>query len=220
MEPWSDFVHHLRASLALHDDDHAARSRLVPLHPDGTSARPHEPPPGVMPRTGAVLALLYRRDDQLLLPLTVRSSQLRTHRGEVSLPGGSRDEGESLDRTALRECEEELGVAPQQVTLLGQLSSVYIRPSNFQITPFVAVSDTVPELRPHAAEVEAVFELPAEVLLRPESVQVEHWERNGVQLRVPFYPYAGHKIWGATAIVLSQLAARLERAYAQLRATR
>ncbi|GIV98213.1 MAG: coenzyme A pyrophosphatase [Herpetosiphonaceae bacterium] len=199
----------LRASVVAPGDDDEARSRLMPRLLDGKPARPPGPPPGVVPRVGAVLALLYPHAGELMLPLTVRSELLTNHRGEVSLPGGAADPDDpDLSWTALRESQEELGIAPEAIELWGTLTPVYIRPSNFQITPYVGYIAEPPELRPHAREVAQVLELPLRHLLHPETVVVEEWVRQGTPMLVPFYLFQGFKIWGATAIILSQLAAR------------
>lgn len=200
----------LRAAFAHADENNADRAQLMPLFPNGSAARPVGPPSGVTPRQGAVLAVLYPCADELMVLLTVRSTALRNHRGEISLPGGSVDESDrSLVHAALRECHEELGIEPTTLTVLGHLTPVYIAPSNFQITPFVAWSPVPPNVIADQREVAAVLHLPLRHLLRPDAVVVEDWVIRGRPLRVPFYPFGEHKIWGATAIVLSQLAARV-----------
>jgi 8-oxo-dGTP pyrophosphatase MutT (NUDIX family) len=179
---------------------------------DGTPARPMEPPAGVTPRESSVLLLLYPQDGELWFPLTVRSSRLTTHRGEVSLPGGGVDP-EDIDAvaTALREAEEELGVAAPTVEVLGRLTSFYIPPSNNRITPIVGLSRTLPTFRPDPLEVERVFYVPLRHLLTTDFVREEVWERRGVFFRVPFFFFEGYKVWGATALLLSELAARVRR---------
>lgn len=180
----------------------------------GRFVRRFDPPEGVTPRLGAVLALLYPDGRDLRLPLTVRSDQLPSHRGEVSLPGGSIEPHEDGPVVAaLRECHEELGVDPAQVTVWGTLSSFYIQPSNFQITPVVGFCDRPPLLNPNSAEVSQVITVTLRELLDPSMVKVEHWQLRGVDVNVPFFAIAGHKVWGATAVVLSELAARIRRAW-------
>jgi 8-oxo-dGTP pyrophosphatase MutT (NUDIX family) len=178
----------------------------------GRLLRGFDPPEGVVPRLGAVLLLLYPDGDDLRLPLTVRSDRLPSHRGEVSLPGGAIDSHEEGPASAaLRECHEELGVEPAGVAVWGMLSSLYIQPSNFRITPVVGFVDHVPELRPNEAEVSAVITVTVRELLDPTIVIEEQWTLRGLQARVPFFAIAGHKVWGATAIVLSEFVARMRR---------
>lgn len=180
---------------------------------DGQPMRPMQPPPGVTPRESAALVLLYPSADELWLPLTVRSARLTTHRGEVSLPGGGSDPGDDGPvGTALREAWEELGIRPANVEVLGTLAAFYIPPSNNCLTPVVGLSLGEPELRPDPDEVEAAFSVPLRALLDPSTVREEIWERRELRMRVPFFALEGYKVWGATALLLSELVARLRRA--------
>lgn len=179
----------------------------------GRLVRRFDPPPGLAPRLGAVLVLLYPQGDDLHLPLTVRSDRLASHRGEVSLPGGAIDPGDAGPvGAALRECHEELGVDPASVSVWGTLTSFYIQPSNFQITPVVGFVEHPPVLRPNDTEVSAVLTITIQELLDPGLVVVEEWNLRGMEVTVPFFAIAGHKVWGATAVVLSELVARIRRA--------
>jgi 8-oxo-dGTP pyrophosphatase MutT (NUDIX family) len=173
-------------------------------------------PDGVTPRIGAVLALCYRDGDDLRVLLTVRSSELNSHRGEVSLPGGQSDPSD-LDAiaTALRECQEELGIATQSVTIWGQLKSIYILPSNFQITPIVGFLETLPALTINTKEVSSVISTTLRELLDPHTVVVEPWNLRGYDVMVPFFAVMQQKVWGATALILSDLTARMRRVLAQ-----
>ncbi len=179
---------------------------------EGRFARQLEPPPGAAPRPAAVLLLLYPQDGELHLPLTLRAGHLPTHKGQVSLPGGATDPTDAgPTETALREAEEELGIPPASVEVLGALSSFYIPPSGFMITPVVGLSESAPELRPHPGEVDLAFSVPLRQILDPATVVTEEWDLHGVRLQVPFFALAGQKVWGATAIVLSEFVARLRR---------
>lgn len=201
---------------------HAALRQPSPIPPEelllvrdleGRAFRPSGPPDGVAARPGAVLILLYPDGADLRLPLTVRSDALPTHRGEVSLPGGATDPGDATPAdTALRECAEELGVAPATVAIWGALTPIYITPSNFRITPIVGFSATPPRLTVNAAEVSAVITTTLAALLDPQTLVVEQWMLRGRAVQVPFFAIAGHKVWGATALILSELVARLRRA--------
>jgi 8-oxo-dGTP pyrophosphatase MutT (NUDIX family) len=176
----------------------------------GRLMRGFDPPAGVEPRLGAVLLLLYPDNSDLRLPLTVRSDLLPSHSGEVSLPGGALEPDEHDPASAaLRECHEELGVEPGSITVWGTLSQLYIPPSNFRITPVVGFSADTPALRPNDAEVSAVITVTVRELLDPALVREE---RCGTEVHVPFFAIAGHKVWGATAIVLSEFVARMRRA--------
>ena len=179
---------------------------------EGRFVRRMEPPEGITARPGAVLILLYPDGADLRLPLTVRSDRLPNHRGEVSLPGGATDpQDDGPAATALRECWEEMGVAPESVDIWGTLAPIYIPPSNFRITPVVGHSARPPTLTPNDDEVSAVLTVTLRELLDPARVVVERWTLRGVDVQVPFFAIAGHKVWGATALILSEFVARLRR---------
>ena len=139
----------------------------------------------------------------------VRSNGLVNHRGQISLPGGAREEGEPLQETAMRETCEELGVCLDAGQLLGRLASLYIPPSDFEIYPFVAYVPVRPVFRPSPAEVAEVLQVPLSDLLRPDLHRQESWQVHGLSMNVPFYQFGEHKVWGATAMVLSELEQRL-----------
>jgi|YNPNPStandDraft_1061719.scaffolds.fasta_scaffold07073_2 8-oxo-dGTP pyrophosphatase MutT (NUDIX family) len=163
------------------------------------------------PRTGAVLILLYPHAGQLHLPLTRRTQRVANHKGQISLPGGGQEEGDaSLWATALREAAEEIGIHPEEVRYLGALTPLYIPPSNFDIHPFVGYTPARPRFSLAQEEVAELIELPLEVLLDPQSKAEETWVWRDRPMQVPFYRYQGHVIWGATAMVLSELEALLQ----------
>lgn len=178
----------------------------------GQRFRPLGPPTGVVARDGAVLILLYPDEPDMRLPLTIRSERLPHHRGEVSLPGGATDpDDEGPIATALRECEEEIGTPANVLSVLGTLSPIYIMPSNFLITPVVAVCESVPPMQINPDEVSAVINVTLRELLAPETVVVERRNLRGVEVEVPYFAIAGQKVWGATALILSEFAARLRQ---------
>lgn len=179
----------------------------------GRPLRLNEPPQGVAARPGAVLILLYPDGPDLRLPLTVRSNHLPNHRGEVSLPGGATDpQDDSPATTALRECHEEVGVEPGRINVWGELSTIYIPPSNFSITPIVGFTAPAPTLNVNSNEVSAVITVTLHELLDPANVVRERWAWRGIEAIVPFFMIAGHKVWGATALILSELVAKIRRA--------
>lgn len=179
---------------------------------EGRPFRPGAPPDGVEPRMGAVLMLLYPDGDDLRLPLTVRSDALPTHRGEVSLPGGATDpEDDGPTATALREAQEELGVDPATIEVVGALTPIYIPPSNFQITPVVGFCSVTPAIQLNTDEVSEVISTTLRELLDPSVVVIEQWTLRGVRVQVPFFPIDGYKVWGATALMLSEFVARIRR---------
>jgi len=187
------------------------REHLIPRFSDGSEARPVDPPPGApRPRMSAVLVLLYPHDDAVFLPLTVRLAALRTHSGEVSLPGGRYDDGDGdLQRTAIREAWEELAIPPDSVRIWTSLTPVWIPVSNYQITPFVGWNDARPAFKPGATEVAELIEAPLAELLRPNIIHTETWDLRGQHMQVPFFALGRHKVWGATSMILAELVGKL-----------
>ena len=162
------------------------------------------------PREGAVLILLYPLDGQLHLPLTRRTERVADHKGEISLMGGAREPADaSFWETALREASEELAINPQDVERLVSLSPLYIPSSNFDVHPFVGYVPARPAFVPDAREVAVVIEMPLQTLLDPRAKREETWLLHGREVRVPHYRFREHVIWGATAMMLSELEAML-----------
>jgi 8-oxo-dGTP pyrophosphatase MutT (NUDIX family) len=152
-----------------------------------------------------VLILFYPREDKIHLVLTRRTDKVDFHKGQISFPGGRLEQGEGLEQAALREAEEELGVDPDVIRILGMLTPLYIPPSNYCIYPVVALTQSRPDFRPSQIEVAEILEIPLEHLLNPQNVLKEMWTIRGVEVEVPFYAFGKHKIWGATAMVLAEL---------------
>jgi len=157
-------------------------------------------------REAGVLALLYP-DDEPHLVLTVRRDDLPDHPGQVSFPGGQREAGEALPETALREANEEVNLSPEPVRLIGALTPLFVPPSNFCVHPFVGTLDHRPDLRPTDREVGAILHVPVAHLLDPETRVVETWTLHGTEIDVPFYRVDDYTVWGATAMMLSELLA-------------
>jgi 8-oxo-dGTP pyrophosphatase MutT (NUDIX family) len=174
------------------------------------SPRLFHPPVGVEPRQAGVLLLLYPIRDTLHLMLTVRTSDLNHHSGQISLPGGGWEEGDtSLQETAMREAQEEIGIATAGLELLGPLTPLYIPPSNNVIHPFVAYVPQRPIFHPDPKEVAELLEVPLRLLVDPATQHEEDWIWRGMDLHVPFFAVDEHKVWGATAIVLAEFLALL-----------
>ena len=183
----------------------------MPRLADGSGTRPRTPPPGApTPRQGAVLVLLYPLDGELNMPLTVRNAALRDHSGEVSLPGGGFDpEDSDLAQTALREAWEELAVPPASVELWTALTPVWIPVSNFQVTPFVGYTATRPPFDPATREVAELIETPLSLLLRDDAIRETERDVRGRFMTVPYFAVGDHVVWGATSLVLAELAGKL-----------
>ena len=166
--------------------------------------RPDHVPGGAQPAAG--LVLLYLRGGAPHLLLTVRSGALPRHGGQVSLPGGRVEPAESIPAAALREAEEEVGVQPDRVHVLGRLSPLHVAVSDFVLHPVVAAAAAHPAFRPRSAEVGRVLEVPLAALLgaagRPRRGFLC---RPGTLVRAPYFEVCGERVWGATAMILSEL---------------
>jgi 8-oxo-dGTP pyrophosphatase MutT (NUDIX family) len=161
-------------------------------------------------RRAAVLMLLYPGTYGPSLPLTLRRSTLSAHAGQVSLPGGAIDPGESVESAALREADEEIGVDPASVRVLGTLSPLWVSVSNFVVTPVVGVSLSAPAFRLHPHEVESLIEGPVSRLCDPSTVAVTHRQRDNIHIDCPGFSIDGHTVWGATAMMLGEFVALFE----------
>lgn len=176
------------------------QSALAPLQQDEW--------PG--PIRAAVLCALYEEEDCLCVLLTRRAASLRSHTSEVSFPGGRLEEGESPRQAALREAYEEVGLEPDRVEILGNLSPFSTRKLEVAILPFVGWLAEPPNLQPNPDEVEQVLRVPL-ARLREEGVyHQEIWnlpELSG--LTIHFFELEEDIVWGATAHVLDELLGRL-----------
>jgi 8-oxo-dGTP pyrophosphatase MutT (NUDIX family) len=199
--------------MALSDLERRLRLLLAGPLPGADSQRRMAPTPrpGWLPgrspaesRAAATLLLMFPAEAQVHLLLTVRSSRLPSHAGQISLPGGAVESGEVIEGAALREAHEETGVDPAAVRLLGRLTPLHIPVSGFVLHPVVGATDSRPQFRIADGEVERLLEPSLEQLLDPDCVQ--RWSRpwDGLFQDVPYYSLDGSRVWGATAMVLAE----------------
>jgi 8-oxo-dGTP pyrophosphatase MutT (NUDIX family) len=159
-------------------------------------------------RRSGVLVLLYPQFNQLYIPLILRPTYDGVHSGQVGFPGGGYEVVDAdLTATALREAYEEVGIQPAQVTVLGQLSSLYVFASNNLVHPTVAWSPQRPDFKLDPHEVDKLIEAPIVALLDPANQRREEWQLRGRVAEVPFFRIENQTIWGATAMMLSELLA-------------
>lgn len=161
-------------------------------------------------RPAAVLCVLFEEAGQARVVLTRRSARLRSHTGEVSFPGGRLDPGESAVEAALREAQEEVGLDPSDVEILGELRSLSTWSSRASIRPFVGVLERRPVLVANADEVDRVFTVALGDLMAPGVYHEERWPADGAGYEDPgssvhFFELYGETVWGATARMLRDL---------------
>mgnify|MGYP001503142442 CR=1 FL=1 len=155
----------------------------------------------------AVLVPLFEQEGDLRVLYTKRSEALPHHRGQVAFPGGRHVAGTdaNLLATALRETEEEIGVDPRHVDVLGPLAPIHTFSSNFVINPFVGVIPYPYPYRPDPHEVSAIFSVPLDVLIDPATAAEEQWILEGHTVPIETYRHAGQVIWGATQRITATL---------------
>ncbi|MEM6422375.1 MAG: CoA pyrophosphatase [Pseudomonadota bacterium] len=163
------------------------------------------------PRPASVLCALVERPRGLTVVLTVRARHLKHHPGQISFPGGKVDaEDKTALDTALREAEEEIGLARDGVELLGALDP-YLTSTNFTVAPFVARVRPGWVARIDPSEVDEVFECPLDFLMDPANRRRDHREWQGIRRHFYAMPWGRYYIWGATAGMLKILSDRLIR---------
>lgn len=158
-------------------------------------------------KPSSVLILLYEIEGRIKLPLILRPGDSGIHSGQVSLPGGKFEPGDvNLSHTALRETQEEIGILAESIEILGRLTQLYIPPSNFLVSPYVGVITTEPVFIPQEKEVVKVIPLDLEYLMDEEKVKEKEIRlANGQSIQTPYYNVGGEIVWGATAMILSEL---------------
>ena len=159
----------------------------------------------------AVLIPLFKKDGEYHVLLTRRTDKVGTHKGQISFPGGKRDEGEDLLSTALREAKEEMGIAEKDVRILGELDDMCTFSSDFCIAPFVGLIPYPYSFQINRYEIEEIIEVPLSLFLDEAKFREELRSRNGELVPVYFYQHNEHTIWGATARILKQLMDLLSR---------
>ncbi len=204
MRPDEDLIEQLRIGLqkALPGED--AQYRMAPSYRPRLSK---EEVAAQQPRLGGVMLLLYSKPEGLHIVFTQRKDYNGVHGGQMSFPGGKKDAADvNLVETALRETREEVGIEKERINVLGNLSELYITPSNFLVQPVVGFAENIGEFIPQKNEVEKVVEIPLAFFLNDANINL-HTEIklfNGTLVNVPAYVYGQHIIWGATAIILAE----------------
>ncbi len=201
---------HVRNALTLSDfDPQRAQAQMAP-HPRPIR-RPERPD---SPKLAGVLVLLYplpnrNGEAELHFALMKRTEYPGVHSGQISLPGGRREGDETFEQTALRETAEELGAPADQIEIIGALGSLYVPPSDFEIYPTVGYTSARPQWRPDPSEVAEILEVPLNLLIDDSVKGHETREVAGNKLQIGYYLVSAHKVWGATAAMLSEFEQRL-----------
>lgn len=162
---------------------------------------------GQPPRSAAVLMLCYPKNGKTHLVLILRNEYKGVHSAQIAFPGGKYEEDDlDFSVTALRETHEEIGIHPSQVEIIKSYTQVYIPPSNFIVYPFLGICHQELNFIPDPTEVAAIIELPISTLLNDSIVvnaEIAISETNSIKL--PAFKIDNHTVWGATAMMLSEL---------------
>ena len=154
----------------------------------------------------SVLILLYLKNKVLHTAFILRQTYDGIHSGQISFPGGRWEEGDgSLINTALREAHEEVNVNPESVNILGSLSEMYIPPSNHLVLPVIGYTLSEPQFLPDKLEVDKIIESDISFLFEPEKVKQTLINVRGFEIEAPYFDVKNQVIWGATAMILSEL---------------
>jgi len=167
-------------------------------------------------KRAAVMALFYpNRDGETHLALILRKTYKGVHSAQVGFPGGKQEPSDiSAEHTALRETQEEIGVLQQDITVLKKLTQIYIPPSNFFVSPFIGVCETTPQFILQESEVEALIEVKISDFLDDSIYCTRRLSTSyATDIEVPAYILNTHVVWGATAMMLSEVRELLKQLY-------
>ena len=152
-----------------------------------------------------VLLTIFPDNDQLYTCFIRRPETMKNHAGQISFPGGRQEKQDpDLIATALRESNEEVGIIPSDIDILGRLSPLYVPVSNFFISPVVGWSESKPDFQINHSEVDDLILVPIRELMAPEAIQTTRIELRNGHREVPCFRFNGHIIWGATAMIFSE----------------
>jgi 8-oxo-dGTP pyrophosphatase MutT (NUDIX family) len=183
------------------------------MSPQPVDLRRFDPKIPLNHRKSAVLLLFYPEKNGAFFPLIKRPEYVGFHSGQVAFPGGKMElDDENIIQTALREAAEEVGIERKKVRILGQLSDLYIPTSNFLVSPVLGFLDYRPDFIPEAKEVSRIIPTDLPLLLNPEirKQTILDFGKNG-KLTTPYFEIDGEIVWGATAMILSELIQLLNR---------
>ena len=152
----------------------------------------------------SVLILLFPKNNQWHFFLTKRTNTVNHHKGQISLPGGVVETGESLEGAALRETHEEIGVDKKNIHLIGSLSSFYIPVSGFEMFPFIGWVKTEPETSIHNKEVDRIFSSSIPEFILDKTQKTKKDTLKGFPVNIPYFDMSGETVWGATSMILAE----------------
>ena len=167
------------------------------------------------PRKAAVMMLIYPKDTKAHLVLIVRNSYPGVHSSQIAFPGGKVElEDESLAHTALRETHEEIGIHPENIKVIKTFTEIYIPPSNFLVAPFLGISHSELTFTEQIEEVAGIIEVPLLDFLNEKNIVTKKMDTSyGTDINVPTFKINEHYVWGATAMMMSELKEVLKKVF-------
>lgn len=159
-------------------------------------------------KKSAVLILLFYDNEKLKVVFIRRSDYVGIHAGQIAFPGGRYEESdENVQNTALREIEEEIGITSDKIQVIGRLTDIYVPPSNFLISIFVGFLKEKPVFKAEQREVESIFTIDLDEFLDDDVIQEKEFfvQSSNTSVQAPYYNVGGVEIWGASAMVMTEL---------------
>jgi 8-oxo-dGTP pyrophosphatase MutT (NUDIX family) len=197
------FIHKLETALANDLPGMEAQAKMAPVHPERYNQVSDDH------RIACVMIVIYPKNQEWHLCLIKRSTENPDdkHAGQLSFPGGQLDDqDDSYEDCALREIHEEVGIAPEDVGILGSLTPLYVFVSNFLVHPFVGFCSEYPDWKPQKSEVDEIIEVPVKNILKSKNKGLtDIIVRDTTIPKTPYYDIQNQKLWGATAMIMSEL---------------
>ena len=160
------------------------------------------------PKIASTILLLYPHINEIYFCLIERQTYEGTHSNQISFPGGKNELGETIKNTALRECNEEIGVPIEDINIIGELTQVYVPPSNFLIHPFVGYCDFKPDFKANSREVKSIIEIKLNDLSKINLIKKTRMTFGGkekkFEVKVPYMDLNNKIVWGATSVILNE----------------
>lgn len=188
----------------------SAHNLMMPtVRDDNLTIRSNQPPP----TKSAVLILFYKDDKNIKFPLIQRPTYNGAHSAQVSFPGGKSEKSDkNIVHTALREAEEEIGIDPNKAEVVGNLSDLFIWVSNYMVTPIVAFTEKKPEFKKDDLEVDEIIETNLyDIIDSKKRKEGTILVRDKYKIQTPYFDIDNRIVWGATAMMLSELSVMIDK---------
>lgn len=200
----TSFLHFLNNRLSEKLPGRAAQKLMAPHPINGKPNRTHYEPAHDDFRNSSVLVPFIEWNGKLEIILTLRTQSIN-HGGQLSFPGGGKEGDETIEETALREAQEEIGLHIQEAEIVGRLTPLYVGHSDNMVTPVIAMIRQKQKFTPNPNEVDEILAVPISDLIDKSKRIEEEWDLRGTPYHVPFWDIHRVPLWGATAMMMSEL---------------